>query len=419
MALPSIMRKLFRNDGYGPLLKPEIIPFASDLASNAADVATSTEWVKTLVEGRMYVDSVNGDDGNDGFSPETPKKTINSALETNCLNLSIAAGTYNENLVLRGPNAFSLTGNVTLNGYLMVTDFSSLFLYCQNDADYTLTINCDVSGKRSLTVNNGSKCGIYAKIVISTGSSANNSIRVSNNSYCEIGYSLSISHLSTNEDVIQCLVSSFLILSDDVNISGSAANVLRMWNFSDFVCYGNFYADSCTPSGCGININVNCSIYFGRSCEVKGSSFGLLLESNCTGVFVSDTFTTIKNIGSGIVAGVYRNSSLLFDVSSGKNIYLESYNNTSSICVECSVGSFVMFWGSGTYHFRGNYNKVIQSANNGIVNISASAVLTGTATGKRYDVWNNSQIYVDGKGVNRIPGSTAGTVKQNELSFYG
>lgn len=48
MALPPLQRKLFRDNGYGPLLKPEIIPFTSDLTSDESDVAASTAWVRSF-----------------------------------------------------------------------------------------------------------------------------------------------------------------------------------------------------------------------------------------------------------------------------------------------------------------------------------------------------------------------------------
>ena len=122
MALPSIMRKLFRNDGYGPLLKDEIIdrhisiqdwssthdypvytlvrgsdglpywsvaqsgPSTAGAKDPTADdgsywVYISTQqWVlDNIAPNTLYLDAVNGSDSNGGLTESDPLQTFAAA----------------------------------------------------------------------------------------------------------------------------------------------------------------------------------------------------------------------------------------------------------------------------------------------------------------------------------------------------
>lgn len=86
-----------------------------------------------------------------------------------------------------------------------------------------------------------------------------------------------------------------------------------------------------------------------------------------------------------------------------------SFTGTSANARALSVGRgrAEMNSNTDTLTFNGQFAMVIQVASSGIALLPGN--LTGSATGKRYDLANGATLNVQGKGAEAIPGSIAGT----------
>ena len=60
MALPAIFRRLFRDNGYSSILKPEIVPITNDAASSATNAAASPSLVHNVANNFIKSLSVSG-----------------------------------------------------------------------------------------------------------------------------------------------------------------------------------------------------------------------------------------------------------------------------------------------------------------------------------------------------------------------
>jgi hypothetical protein len=91
----------------------------------------------------------------------------------------------------------------------------------------------------------------------------------------------------------------------------------------------------------------------------------------------------------------------------------------ASACLLSQIGSAVYFTGSGTYTFNGSVTTAVcQAIINGSIRINPASTITGSITGKRYDVSRGGQISVASQGANRIPGTVAGTADSTTYGSY-
>lgn len=294
MALPNIMRRLFRNDGYGPLLKDEIIdrhisiqdwsstydypvdtlvrgsngllywslaqsgpnaggaqdPTTDDgtywsapsvktmAAGDSSNASASTAWVNAwhsslVLPSHLYVDAVNGDDGNSGFSAAAAKKNIETVenmlrnplyLKPASVIIHVAAGTYNpiaaNTDIIRG--AF---------GVGIVYDFAS---------GVVITGGIGLSGS-GITVT------MYGSLTISKAASAN-TIRVEANAFLRFGFnanglSLTLNNISKSRAIF--------VSGGRISCEYSASSVSIKFTGTCSFSIGTVYVDSLGTFTCG------------------------------------------------------------------------------------------------------------------------------------------------------------------------
>lgn len=364
MALPNIMRRLFRNDGYGPLLKPEIIPFVSDLASNAADAAASTEWVKDIVVAPVYVDPA-GSDTNDGMSSASAVKTFAKALEI--ASTLPSAGGYDAYIIAASGNytdsfsigkskrcLFELKGNISLTGNIFLFESSKLFI----TGNYTITITPSDVNKAAVSVENFSILYIIGNISIS-GGSCSNFINASTNSY--------------------------LFITGTVLANGS-------------------------PTDYGFRLFENSKAYFFGAVTITDNSTiaTIIITSVSSAHFLAHLNITSSSTSS--VVSVSNNSSFFIN---GISIV----STSATIFISVSYGLAYLY---GQKYFAGVVSTaVIQAIHNGWVEYITPSSATGSVKGKRYNVNTGSVISVHGGGANAIPGTVAGTTTSASYGYYG
>lgn len=123
--------------------------------SGSQNKVPSSLAVKTAMDAAyapVYVDAATGNDANDGLTAETAVKTITRAvnlaaqrqassthLHIDCVWISIAPGTYTENVEVNCRAIFSSTGTVTINGSVSAVRNGVLLLGGQNSYNITAT----------------------------------------------------------------------------------------------------------------------------------------------------------------------------------------------------------------------------------------------------------------------------------------
>ena len=138
MALPAIFRRLFRDNGYSSLLKPEIIPFTTDASSNATNVAASTSWVRTATNGYINGLSISGKTitytkGNGTTGTLTTQDTTYSVATQSNNGLMSAADKQKLNGISAGAGKYTLVATYNSSGNKTITGCTVgqllLFLY--------------------------------------------------------------------------------------------------------------------------------------------------------------------------------------------------------------------------------------------------------------------------------------------------
>ena len=423
MALPNIMRRLFRNDGYGPLLKPEIIPFASDLSSKDGSVAASTEWVKNLAVAHVYVDAANGSDSNGGFSASDATATIGKALEiafgkdSQHAVLHIAGGSYTENIELMQQQLdIVLLGNVSITGYIAL-ESSSLFI---DETENTLSI--------------------------SHSSASNPAISIMDASEVHCGCSISISELKYH--AINCYGSNAWFTRDvSITVSNSAVYVINVHDNGFVHVSGNVTVGGSSLGGGVFYLFNGASIWIGGSCTCaqglmnNNTSFIAATVSSMitiSGVATAYSSTTSRcayfvNVSRSSVVSFPGGANLYHKPTSGNGtlycssnsvIYVNNslniqVSNISSI-IDSRRSSYIMLEG-GPITLSGSITYCTANVStNGVLQIPSDATVSGTVTGaRRYSVSTGGMIAVDGAGANRIPGASAGYVNSANYGYYG
>lgn len=419
MALPSIMRKLFRNDGYGPLLKPEIIPFTADLASNEADVAASTGWVKDAIALRtVYVNASSGSDSNDGLTQAHAVKSIAQALQiasgffdsqAGLCELVVAGGTYTDNINLHFRSILiRLTGNVTLNGFIDVVDSSVLYITGQ----YTLTVNAT----SSLNVNTGiyvhalSYLACDSTLVLNT-SGLRFGISVSSG-YIYFGYAVTLS-ISNADYAIYSSRNGHAYFKEKVTISGNSLKTGIHTIYLSSVYFNSGVDETVAPTSFSLySTSKSFVIVHGNS--TLRNTIHVTMESFLG--FYDFTSLKLYRVGSANLIDAQYLS--MVDVTSANGNITVSYGtNTSGRGFNATDGSRFYFY-CNSIAFSGTIGINVYASYQSAIDIPSRVSLTGSVTGKRYSATYSSIIETGNRGANIIPGSTAGSADAATFSIY-
>ena len=427
MGLPALFQKLFQNDGYGPKLKPSIVPFAASLASSSPDDVASASWVRSNYDAvPVFVDAANGDDSNDGLALGTAVETIGRALEISFshagqnASLHIAAGTYAESISLsQKVVSVTLLGNVTLNGYLDL--ISSSFIV--EESTYTFSVTCSAASVPNAVL-----------------SAFRNSLLLFN---CPVSVTV-----TSNITCISSYNASAICFTHELNVS--VTNSGRVFGCHDSSMF--FFAGAVTVTGSKPSYLIDCfatsSMYFGSSftCSngvLTNTAVPIRCRYNSTISFTGNT--TIygpTNVGCVYLIQVYVNASISFSGSTTK-LYFKPTSGTSLLYLYGN--SYASLSGSVEMEFSGirdairaysgsvveidatslklngsiSYSTVTVNSNS-YMSIDSSTSISGTVTGaRRYTVGPCALLNVDGAGANRIPGASAGYVNSGAFGYYG
>lgn len=450
MALPSLLTKLYQNGGYGPKLKPEIIPFASSILSDSALDVASTQWVREAIGFTpLYVDGANGSDSNDGTTQATAVKTIGQALSLVTDHLGqrpiiyIAAGTYVEDVLLSGQTViFELQGNVAVTGNVTVREGSGLFVrgsytFSVNGSFYVAVVSfayftCDATFSRSEfnTIDISEKS--YVAFLGSVSVTNNNGICCiflinSGSLYCAQTLNL-IANNATDCLVVQR--SSNARLVDGISMSGSGVSFgIQVIDCSSFESTGavtipkNLVSSACVrlSGSSAFRLNGGNSVFHGSISNAdsvvrvdSGSYFAIDGSAKLT---IGVNYTGSGNLWALTVRGnsnfyIFGTSNLTFSFgSSAKTKYLIVVQVGGSFMAHSDA---ILNFGTGTVG-----TCTVTATTNGVIDIHNSASVSGSITGKRYLVDDGGIIYVHGSGANRIPGTTAGSATSVSYGYYG
>lgn len=414
-----------------------------------SSATASTAWVREAIGYTpLYVDGTSGSDANDGTSQATAVKTLGQAIALSEKHLGqrpkiyVAAGTYAEDIVLYGRNIMlELQGNVTLIGMLTVRENSSFVV----DGSYTFAVDgptyiavtsflyfiCDVSlscstsaytiaaheksyvafgGACSITNNNGSGC-----VSLLNGSGL---------------YSTNILNLIANgaTRVFAAYRGSNARLVAGLSASGSGANTgIGIADCSTFESTGAITIPSGLISTYAFRVSGSSSARLdGGNSEIHGpssDSSSIIRVDSCSFFAVDQGAKLTVHVdytGAGSLWAVAIRGSSCFYIFSSSNLSFSFANSaTAKYLIVAYNGMFLAEGGSTIDFGTGSVTTTITSDYNGLIDISNTATVTGTITGKRYAADYGGMIYVHGSGANRIPGTTAGTVTSATYGYYG
>ena len=464
--LPPLQRKLFRNDGYGPLLKPEIIPFASDLASDDGSVAASTEWVKDLALAPVYLDQ-SGDDANDGMSAASAVRTFSKAVDIGKsllqqgIRIVVSGGSYSDlrkdidhtTVILDLQGAVTFSGDIYLfrNSVLYITGaytFTATGDY-RADAGSCIYADCGSWSHNGSIGGVNSSCLVFYCPVSITSNAKTASLYASN--CCSIRCADTISINATDAVYAIMLHSgSSLYLVDTLTITAtSVSNSVIDLSFNcSFICS----ADAQTLSISGSN---NYSAIRCNDCSFISIDCGLTISKCISGaesvaIFGGSVFLLAKPSkiygGPSETITISGNSYVRFSPGVGNSIDLEPSTASTNICVldSCSSLSVPKGWlkiighsggnacalslnlnseaNLAGYNVSGSFTVVTSVMRNSFLNIPANANVINLATGTRYQARDAGCIEINGNsaGQGRLPGnSSGGTVESAKFSYYG
>lgn len=432
MSLPSIMRKLFRNDGYGPLLKPEIIPFASDLSSKDGSVAASTEWVKDLATASVYV-SPAGDNANDGMSAGSAVQTIAKAVQIartlpqDRIEIVVSGGSYSGDVDIPTTNIIlQLQGDVTISGIVRIYRTSSVLVYGAFDLSingrliveqssflgaFNLNISVVYSGATSLAVTDST---FYSHAnIAATGASADfvsfigrSVVMVVNNATFT---------LTANGSITDCALaiseSSYLRCQGLFTLNGtSCKDGVVITSASNAVFDGGHDIKNILSGNC-FSVEYKSFLGIGGSCSAYGYSYLVMREGSCAEIYNGASLVANSVGGGDAFFSVLRHSTLTVLGS------LTLSTTVAKTCVAAYDSGYVLFQG-GNVSISGTWGTIVSSGDNSVINIVPSVTFSGSPTGKRYNVSYGSIVNVNGSGANRIPGTTAGTADSAHYAMY-
>lgn len=418
------------------------------LGDDGEGLAT-TRWVKSLAEAPIYVDPVNGNDSNGGFEQTSAVKTITKALDiaATCLGqtskIYLAAGIYTENIeIYDRAIVFELQGNVNISGYIQVRNFSYMYVA---GSSFTLSVSGYVNAETNSSII------LECAISITSNSSYRGCLDIEDGSYCAC-YSVCtiIQPESVSAYGIICVNNAGAIFYEDVTLT----------------CYGNNTKDGCAISRnssirCLKNLSINGSgcidalstsqnssfdisgsltvaegvasmraVYLStNSCFTSNSPTPHILHGGTTGdaVFlVQENSSVHTEGGSGFTLFNHGSSNSLylynggaFVLFNGEELIFETeVGKTPAFLINCESAIVELRYGSTVNFGTATVDKTVQVSFNGFMYISNGVTVSGNITGGRYIVDYGGQIYTQGAGEDRIPGSTSGYVNSASYGYY-
>lgn len=488
MALPNIFRKLFKSNGYGPELKPEILPEIIATGSSAprylgdrfSDIVNlrdfgatgdgetddSTAWaawrtalqsggmpyipagdyllgeeiihapkghfgrntnsfvyeddgvVLGELEAPIYVDAVGGNDANDGLSTSTPVQTFAKAIEIaetlprQWAKIIVAGGTYNGDVSFDKINCvLEFNGSVTVNGNI---DFniSTVFI---DSLSYTFTCN----GKIHLLFNSFVYFNCSLVVNFSDSSEDTAAFRI-NDAFCCIEGTVNINITSPGNADAFLPANGFVFIRGLVTISGSSifhvlyASVRSIVEFGGGVYYtGTITSSAIVANESYIAISGNTTISnVGGFAVIYAEHSSIITISNGSTLSLAKTsqngHIVEANSGSYVLIQSYTN--VTFTASKSINAFIDIENGSVGRLADCSSVKLVgtVAWASIT----SQYNSFMDIYTN--VNFSNAS----SVTGPRFQVHTCSSFRTGNAGVNKIPGSTAGSIDSNSYGVY-
>jgi hypothetical protein len=419
MALPSLVRKIFENDGYGPKLKSSIIPFAASLAADGAGDVASAEWLKDLAVAPVYLAS-GGSDANSGLSPDAPVGSfakaieIGSSLPQQKFKIVVSAGTYTENVEIYDIFAvIELAGNVTLSGSIKAYDSILHIRESSSDSLFTITgylclynVDCII------------------RVALSVGSEFNNvrPIDISTNSYCSFNKSVTV---NASNDLYAVVVGycSSAFFKGAFTVSGtSIGSAVAVWNLSSCIFQNGINVTATNITNVPIRCEAESHLVINGSIYIPSfTAYACVYCSTNSYISIVGSLTVTKKSASsyfiysdrGSYIEVSFSGTSVFTADSG-NIYTFFYaNNGSVLALGTSSGAVVKLTGTVTWGTAlSTYLSFLQV--NPSISFSGSSV-----TGKRYNVHHCAVIdSTSSGGPNVFPGSTAGTVESATYGVY-
>ena len=389
------------------------------LGDKSAAGAT-TEWVKDLAAAPVYVDPA-GDDANDGMTAGTAVQTLAKAIEIAsaipqpCARVIVAAGTYSGNMSVTDIDCLlELLGNVTITGSIQIQRGGVSVL----GSGYTLSLTPS-SGNFAVSVDNGSR--FYAACKISaTASSASFGIGVFRDSFGLFADTASVVSGGSLTDAVAVQHGSAAYFGKQVSVSGTGAGSGVVVGHGSCAAFMDGYTTSNgTLSSCGLYVLMNSSAtFYGGKVTLYGSQSGaacLVDMFSYAGFYSSDDIQFLNSKTTQLVCT--NNSSVDIRPSSGKTIEFSSSSCNQFIylrdCSSCGLSS-------GNLVFNGTVSGASVSVSyNSVLHRNGDAFpISGTVTGKRYDVHHGGMIDSDGYGQNCFPGTVAGTVNSASYGYY-
>ena len=421
-----------------------------------------TYWLQAVsFAAAIFVDGTNGSDSNDGLTSATAVKTINKALElsqakvfftpNNIASIKIAAGSYSEAVSINTNVQFILLGNVSISGDFTV----DAGIWCKIIGDYTITLNgsvlitsnasfllatseCNIngnlavqksfvfttsdinitssSGTQALRLDIGSVVWFYSGTLHVTASNINSGISVWGSQLLCKTVQITVTNVSTAIDVRHEARAYF---SYPFTIDGNSCTIGLYSDgnsetvFESDVSISNIVSDSAIQVVGGSEIefnNSNVQIYGG------GTGLPILITGNS---IVYNNSSNISLIGKNTLYGAMAlfNGATFVQTGSSATLALNC-SVTAGNCIFLSTGSTFTI-GEGTLSLSGSYtDAVLNVQHTSCAQIAYNAVVNGSPTGPRFYVGNTSTISVSGAGVNRIPGSSAGSANAATYGCY-
>jgi len=349
---------------------------------------------KQVVSDDIYYVKKNGDDSNNGLSPDFSFLTISKALskaEAGDM-IFVGAGTYNENLIFQ-------SSGISGSDITLFADFDGKYTGNYGDVilSATSTYGIEMSGRNFITIygfkiKNFTESGIY----ISNSGNINliNNI-IESNSLKAIDIRDSSNIKIRDNDILSNGYGIYCQNSNGLDILGNNISQNGNYGFLSFSCnniafkFNSIYSNS----GSGFVASATAGIDASNNSIYSNQGVGIKISSNSQGVFANNK--------------IYSNSQegFLCENSSSnilKNNLIYSNNFGIKMTDSCSDSSIL----SNTIHANTSDGILIDSSsrnslNNNIIsgNLAGINVNNSTSTTEQYnDIYNNSENY---KGINK------------------
>ena len=404
---------------------------APGLGDKSASAAT-TEWVKDLATASVYV-SPAGDDANDGMSAGNAVQTIAKAVQIaktlpqDRIEIVVSGGSYSGDVDIPSINIIlSLQGDVTVSGIVRIYRSSIVLVYGAFDLSingrliveqssflgaFNLSISVVYSGSTSLAVTDSTFYS-HANIAV-TGSNADFVSFVGRSVVMLVNNATFT--LTANGSITDCALSitenSYLRCQGLFTLNGiSCKNGVTISLASNANFDGGHNIQNILSGNC-FNVEYKSFLGIGGSCSAYGYSYLVMREGSCAEIYDRSSLTANSTGGSDAFFSVVRHSTLTVLGS------LTLSTTVAKTCVASYDSGVVLFQG-GNVSISGTWGTIVSSGDNSVINIVPSVTFSGSPTGKRYNVSYGGIVNVNGSGVNRIPGTTAGTADSAHYAMY-